>query len=354
MILAIETSCDEVSASLVDQNFCVQKHIIFSSSNLANKTGGVVPELAAREAANMMQSVIKKITKNIEWNHIKAIAVTNGPGLVGSLMTGIETAKTLAILFNKPLIPVFHIFGHMCANFLEQKNKITFPALVLTVSGGHNDIYVWENALEYKRIGTTLDDAAGECFDKCARMLGLGYPGGPLLSKKAESGKKRDDIILPRPLKHTKNENLFNFSFSGLKTALLYKIQKIKIINKNNSENNSENKSDNLDEQTIADLCLEVETAICETLLHKLFLAQKIYKINTLMLSGGVSANKPLRAQFLHKATAIKCNAFIPVKFEYCTDNAAMIGAAAQIIWKNSTNKSFPVENVKIQMKQEI
>jgi len=344
MILAIETSCDEVSASIVDENFIVKKHIIFSSSDLASKTGGVVPELAAREAANMMQKVLQKITENLDWNEIKAIAVTNGPGLVGSLMTGIEAAKTLAILFKKPLIPVFHIFGHMCANFLEQKNKINFPALVLTVSGGHNDIYLWESELKYKKIGTTLDDAAGECFDKCARMLGLGYPGGPLLSKKAEQGKKQENITLPRPLKHAKNENILNFSFSGLKTALLYKIQKIK-----SEENISD--SEHLPEQTIADLCLEVETAICETLIHKLFLAQKKYSLKTVMLSGGVSANKPLRKQFLEHAKQKNCTAFIPVKFEYCTDNAAMIGAAAQIIWNNSSDKTFPVENVKIQMK---
>jgi len=180
MILSIETSCDEVSASIVDRDYNVHKHVIFSSSDLANKTGGVVPELAAREAANMMQDVLMKTTKYLDWNSIKAIAVTNGPGLVGSLMTGIEAAKTLATLFKKPLIPVSHIFGHICSNFLDREKKMTFPALVLTVSGGHNDIYFWESTMVYEKIGTTLDDAAGECFDKCARMLGLGYPGGPL------------------------------------------------------------------------------------------------------------------------------------------------------------------------------
>ncbi len=343
MILAIETSCDEVSASLVDTQFHVHKHIIFSSSELANQTGGVVPEIAAREGAKMIQNVITQITKNIDWDTIKAIAVTNGPGLVGSLMIGIETAKTLALLFKKPLIPVFHIFGHMCANFLEQKNKVQFPALILTISGGHNDLYLWESPLQYKKIGTTLDDAAGECFDKCARMLGLGYPGGPALSQKAQKGKKQNDITLPRPLKNAKDNNLFNFSFSGLKTALLYKIQNIKTLEH----------TEILSDQTIADLCLEVETAICDTLLHKLFTAQKKYSISTLMLSGGVSANKPLREQFLQEAKKRKCTALIPVHFEYCTDNAAMIGAAAQLIWQHSTDKTFPIENVQIQMKQQ-
>ncbi len=338
MILAIETSCDEVSASLVTKDFHVKKHIIFSSSELANKTGGVVPELAARESANMMQSVLQKITQSLDWDSVKAIAVTNGPGLVGSLMTGIETAKTLAILFNKPLIPVYHIFGHMCANFIDQKEEISFPALVLTVSGGHNDIYLWNSAVDYKKIGTTLDDAAGECFDKCARMLGLGYPGGPLLSKIAEKGDTNHSFTLPRPLLHAKNENMLNFSFSGLKTALLYTIQKIK------------NTNTELDQHTIANLAKEVENAICETLLHKLFLAQKKYNIRTLMLSGGVSANKPLRSQFLEKAKKQKCNAFIPTKIEYCTDNAAMIGAAAHLIWNASDDKLFPPEAVKIQM----
>jgi len=215
---------------------------------------------------------------------------------------------------------------------------MTFPALVLTVSGGHNDIYFWESPMIYKKIGTTLDDAAGECFDKCARMLGLGYPGGPLLSKIAEKGVKRDDIILPRPLKHAKDENIFNFSFSGLKTALLYKIENFK-------------KEGPLSSQTISDLAYEVENSICETLLHKLFLAQKKYRTETVMLCGGVSANNPLRKQFLEKAHTVGCDAFIPVKSEYCTDNAAMIGAAAQLIWRNSYNEKFLVEDVKIQMK---
>lgn len=333
MILAIETSCDEVSASIVESNFTVKKHIIFSSSDLANKTGGVVPELAAREAANMMQKVLQKITENIDWSEIKAIAVTNGPGLVGSLMTGIEAAKTLAILFKKPLIPVFHIFGHMCANFLEQPNKINFPALVLTVSGGHNDIYLWESALRYKKIGTTLDDAAGECFDKCARMLGLSYPGGPNLSKLAETGDDKK-FSFPLPMIHKKNHD---FSFSGLKTSLLYTLRDLGGL-------------ENISQQERADLAAGIQTAICETLLKKFFRAAKKYNVQEVHLTGGVSANTQLRKNFVQEAQRQQYIAKIPKKIIYSTDNAAMIAAAGLMIWKNTEEKKFPFEEVSLQM----
>lgn len=335
MICAIETSCDEVSVSLVDENFMVIKNIIYSSSAKANETGGVVPEIAAREAAQMMTNVLKEATENINLDDITAIAVTNGPGLVGSLLTGIESAKALALIYNKPLIPVFHIFGHMCANLLDRSENFIFPCIVLTVSGGHNDIYIWESELEYTRVGKTIDDAAGECFDKCARMLGLGYPGGPLLSKKAEKGDGKR-FNFPRPLQHAKNENIYNFSFSGLKTALLYKIKDLGGI-------------ENCDEQTIADLAASIETAICESLLHKLFLVQKRYEISHVALTGGVSANTPLRKQFIKISKEKKLEYSIPEKIIYSTDNAAMIGAAAQVLWRNKKEgESFDFRDVRV------
>lgn len=344
MILAIETSCDEVSASLVDKNFRVWKNIIYSSSAKANETGGVVPEIAAREAAKMMTEVLQKVTENINWNTIDSIAVTTGPGLVGSLLTGIEAAKTLAMIYNKPLIPVFHIFGHICANLLEkdeQTRKNLFPCLVLTVSGGHNDIYIWKNELEYTKIGTTLDDAAGECFDKCARMLNLGYPGGPLLSLCAENGIEKNAKIynFPRPLHNAKGDNIYNFSFSGLKTSLLYKIKDLGGI-------------ENCSSQIIADLALGIETAICDSLLQKLFLAQKKYVCRSIALTGGVSANKPLRKKFCEQAQQQNITASLPKEIIFCTDNAAMIGAAAQLIWKNkSDTETFDFRTVGIQRK---
>lgn len=324
MILAIETSCDEVSASLVDEKFSVVDQVIYSSSKKANETGGVVPEIAAREGALMITSVLDEITENIDWNDITAIAVTNGPGLVGSLLIGIEAAKTLAMIHNKPLIPVFHIFGHMCANLLDKKEEFSFPCLVLTVSGGHNDMYIWKSPLEYEKIGRTIDDAAGECFDKCARMLGLGYPGGPLLSRAAQNG-DGNAFDFPRPLQHAKNENMYNFSFSGLKTALLYTIKERGGIA-------------NADQQTISDLAASVETAICESLLHKLFLAQKKYNISHVALTGGVSANTPLRKKFQDMVSAKNLSGSLPTKIVYSTDNAAMIGAAAQVLWKNKAD----------------
>lgn len=320
MILSLETSCDEVSAALVDSDFLVKKNIIFSSAAKANETGGVVPELAAREAANMIEEVLEVTLSGMDWNDIKAVAVTTEPGLMGSLLTGIESAKTISWIQKKPLLSVHHIFGHICANLLcSQKNLYRglpkFPALVLTVSGGHNDIYCWKSPLEYKRIGHTLDDAAGECFDKCARMLGLGYPGGPHLSKCAVNG-SAERFSFPRPLKHSGD---FNFSFSGLKTALLYKLQDL-------------GGEENIDDQTRADLAAGIESAIVEVLLHKLMKAQEKYSAKELHITGGVSANRLLRKHFEEQSIEKNLAYRIPEKMEYCTDNGAMIGAAAQLI----------------------
>lgn len=332
MILAIETSCDEVSLALVDSNFKVHKNLIFSSLEKAKKTGGVVPEIAAREASKMIIKVLNEIKNDLIWDKIKAIAVTNNPGLVGSLMVGIEAAKTLAMIFNKPLIPVFHIFGHMSSIFLDKpKSEIQFPILVLTASGGHNDLYIWKSPLDYECIGKTIDDASGECFDKCARMLDLGYPGGPVLSKKAEKGNSLA-FDFPRPMK---NQNILNFSFSGLKTSLLYKIKDLGGIK-------------SISENIVSDLSASIEFAICDALLSKLFLAQKKTGIKNLAITGGVSANKLLRKMFLEKTEKLNLNAFLSKKLEYCTDNGAMIGSAAELIWQNTKEKEFDFEKISV------
>lgn len=351
MILGIETSCDEIAAALVDENFQVHKNIIFSSCELAKKTGGVVPEIAARDAAEKITQVLKEATQDLNWSEISAIAVTNGPGLTGPLMTGIEAAKTLAYLKKKPLIPVFHIFGHMSANFLDRKksenSEVKFPNIVLTVSGGHNDLYLWKSPLEYEKLGGTIDDAAGECFDKCARMLGLPYPGGPNLSKCAEEGdvKKYD---FPRPLctknyNSSDNKNRFNFSFSGLKTSLFYTLRDIENI-----------------ETEKFDLAASVQNAIVDTLLKKLFWAVDEYNVEQVHLTGGVSANTLLKQKFLEKCTQHTILGLFPEKIIYSTDNAAMIAAAGQLILKHKKTPEnfediqdmFKISDVELNLKK--
>ena len=345
MILGIETSCDEIAAAIVDRKFQVQKNIIFSSCELAKETGGVVPEIAARDAAEKITQVLKEATEDVDWSRISAIAVTNGPGLSGPLMTGIEAAKTLAFLKNKPLIPVFHIFGHMSANFLKRgKKKILFPNIVLTVSGGHNDLYLWKSPLEYEKLGGTIDDAAGECFDKCARMLGLPYPGGPHLSQCAETGKtKKYTFPLPLCTKNyntSENKNRFNFSFSGLKTSLFYTIRDIET-----SENKQKEKHL---EQEKNDLAAGVQNAIVETLLKKLFWAVDEYQVKQVHLTGGVSANTLLKKKFLEKCQQKNISGIFPEKIIYSTDNAAMIGAAGQLIFQHqkTSENSEDIKNM--------
>lgn len=321
MILAIETSCDEVSGALVSEGFKVHKNVIYSSSQKANETGGVVPELAARSAGEMIEYMLTEVIHTQDWDTIKAIAVTTQPGLKGSLLTGIEAGKTLAWIQQKPFIPVHHVFGHMCANIIwsdphKKRTLPKFPVLVLTVSGGHNDIYLWKNPMEYEKIGTTKDDAGGECFDKCARMLGLGYPGGPALSLLAEKG--RSGVYpLPRPLIKRSD---YDFSFSGLKTAVLYCINDLKASKK-------------YTDQARADIACEIEHAIGEVLLSKLFSAQEHFGINELHITGGVSANQFLRTEFKKRCTQKQILFRIPEKIEYCTDNGAMIGGAGQILF---------------------
>ena len=346
MILGIETSCDEIAAALVDKNFSVHENIIFSSCDLAKATGGVVPEIAARDASEKITTVLKEATKNLDWEKISAIAVTKGPGLSGPLMTGIEAAKTLAFLKNKPLIPVFHIFGHMSANFLERNTKeICFPNIVLTVSGGHNDLYLWKSPTEYEKLGGTIDDAAGECFDKCARMLGLPYPGGPNLSRFAEKGDPQK-YEFPRPLctknyNTPENKNQFNFSFSGLKTALFYKLR--------------EEEKHHRGEQEFPHLAAGVQNAIVDTLLKKLLWAVQKYGVEQVHLTGGVSANTLLKEKFTHFCQKQNISGKFPEKIIYSTDNAAMIAAAGQLILQHKKtpediNKSFIFSDVQMDL----
>ncbi len=335
-ILALETSCDEISASIVDEEFCVYSHIIFSSVDLAKKTGGVVPEVAARDAEKKMVSVIEKAMEGFSWDDISAIAVTNGPGLIGSLLVGIEAEKTIAVLHQKPLIPVHHIFGHVCANLLSShpekpKQKPKFPSIVLTVSGGHNDVLLWKDWDDIQILGSTIDDAAGECFDKCARMLGLEYPGGPALSRVAEMGIP-GKIHFPRPMIHSGD---YQFSFSGLKTSLLYFLRDF---------------PKELTPADTANIAWGIQDAIIETLVLKSFIAVERYKIQEVHISGGVSANTLLRKRFQEECEKRGIAFRFPKNIVFCTDNAAMIGAAGQVMFQNRPQKKWNIENVQLNM----
>lgn len=312
LILGIETSCDETSVSLIENGRKVLSCEIASSIPLHQVTKGVVPEVAARAQSEYMIPVIESAYKKagVQWEDIDLIAVTQSPGLIGSLLVGISTANILSLLHNIPVVGVPHIWGHMYANLLDNNEPIQFPALVLTVSGGHNDLYLWKAHGKFTKLGETLDDAAGEAFDKCGRLLDLSYPAGPEVSALAKLGDPHT-YPFPHPMAQSKD---YNFSFSGLKTAFLYTLQKIeKPVNK----------------KTKADLAASLQDAICQTLWKKAKKAIKEFKIKEVHLSGGVSANSHLRKLFTENTNKEDIVLRYPENILYCTDNAAMIASCA-------------------------
>jgi len=316
-ILGIESSCDETAASIIkgkDRSVKVLSNIVSSQIDIHKKYGGVIPEIAAREHVldilPVIDSALKKagINKNNISKELNAIAVASGPGLVSSLMIGIETAKTLSYVFDIPLISINHIEGHIYANFIDSEN-IQFPAIVLTVSGGHTMLILMKDFNSFETLGETRDDAAGEAFDKAAQLMDIGYPGGPIISELAETAKKDNTINLPRPMIDSPN---FEFSFSGLKTALLYELQKDK---------NYKNR--------LPEYCHEFQQSIIDVLIKKTIKAATKYSAKSVLLAGGVSANKELRLQ-LEKNLKEKLphTTFFKPKLSYTTDNAAMIASA--------------------------
>ncbi|MEA2104862.1 MAG: tRNA (adenosine(37)-N6)-threonylcarbamoyltransferase complex transferase subunit TsaD [Candidatus Cloacimonadota bacterium] len=309
LILAIETSCDDTSAAIVDTDFQILSNII-SSQSIHEKFGGIVPELASREhikgVVYVVDLALKKAGKNLE--QIDAIAVSVNPGLIGSLLVGVSFAKGLAFSLVKPLIAINHIMGHVFANFLENPN-IQFPFLSLVVSGGHTELVKFDSPTEFEVLGRTVDDAAGEAFDKIGKLLGFPYPGGPAIDKLAKKGNK-NAIDFPLPMINKPN---FNFSFSGLKTsASLY-------MKKNNIKANS---------NSIQDFCASYQNAIVEVLFRKTMNAVKKYSLKNILLSGGVAANSALRDKFRKSSASENIKIYFPSPL-LCTDNAAMIGAAA-------------------------
>ncbi|MFH0820491.1 MAG: tRNA (adenosine(37)-N6)-threonylcarbamoyltransferase complex transferase subunit TsaD [Candidatus Peregrinibacteria bacterium] len=325
LIFGIETSCDETAAAVVRNGTHVLSNVIASSVDLHQVTGGVVPEVAAREHLRQISPVVDKALRDagVDWSKIDAIAVTFAPGLIGSLLVGFNTAQTLAYLYKKPFIPIHHIAGHIYANFLERKEKIVFPILVLTVSGGHNELILMKGHHQFKILGETLDDAAGEAFDKIARLLGLGYPGGSAIAKLAEKGNPK---AFDFPRAHLNSKNQFNFSFSGLKTAVARMVKELchSRVGGNLNPDSHFRGNDNV----LADLCASFQEAVVEALADKLIAASKKFKVKEVHLAGGVSANTRLR-QLVRERLPKNMPLVTPQKLIYCTDNAAMIAGAA-------------------------
>lgn len=306
-IFAIESSCDETSASII-KNGCIEISTVISTQISTHKEyGGVVPEIASRLHINNITLVLEETLKkaNMKMEDMDAIAVTYGPGLIGSLLVGVEAAKALSMIYNKPLIPVHHIAGHIYANNLVK--PLQFPLIALVVSGGHTELIYMKEHYSFERIGGTLDDAIGEAYDKVARVIGVPYPGGPLVDKLAHEGV--DSYNLPMPL----DDDSYNFSFSGIKSAVM------------NLVNNERQRGNEIVKEN---LCCSFQNRAVGIIVKKTMRALDNYGVNNLIVAGGVSANKGLREVFKVECEKNGIDLTIP-EIKYCTDNAAMIGAAA-------------------------
>jgi len=318
-ILAIESSCDETACAIVRGGREVLANIVASQADLHAQFGGVVPEVAARSHIEVMIPVVEEAlaAAGLGWSDIDAIAVTRGPGLVGSLLIGALTAEVLAVEKQRPLIGVNHILAHAFASFLTEDSQPAFPMLALVASGGDSRIMLFQSDLSFETLGATRDDAAGEAFDKVAKLLGLPYPGGPNISRVAESG---NDTAFTLPKAKLGPDSL-DFSFSGLKTAVLRQVQEL-IGDKPGLANLK--KSYDLPANVVADIAASFERTVAETLSEKLLRAYNTHSPASVVIGGGVAANRRLRAAVL---AAIPEAHIIPA--QYCGDNAAMIGALA-------------------------
>ena len=305
-ILAIESSCDDTSAAVIQDGVVLSN--LIATQKVHEQYGGVVPEMASRAHMQKIVPVVDVALKNagVDKKDIHAVAFTQAPGLIGSLLVGACFAKSFAQALDVPLIDVHHMQAHVLAHFIEGP-KPEFPFLCLTVSGGHTQIVLCRSHLDMEVLGETIDDAAGEAFDKVAKMLGLPYPGGPMVDKLAKEGNPTKFIF---PLSDMKD---YDFSFSGLKTAVLYFLQ------------NEKKKDPDFVANNLNDICASVQHTIITMLLKKLKKAAKELKINHVGIAGGVSANSGLRAALTETGAQLGWQVYIP-KFEYCTDNAAMIG----------------------------
>ena len=325
-ILAIETSCDDTAVAVLEgeaKKLKILSNLVSSQVKLHAQYGGVYPFLAKREHQKNLPLVFTKAMKKAGNPKIDAIAITSGPGLEPCLWQGINFANDLAQKLKAPLFPVDHVEAHILANFIDRgPTSIKFPAVGLVVSGGHTQLILMKKFLDYKILGETRDDAAGECFDKVARILGLGYPGGPAIAKLARNDGGRTSINLPRPM--IKQQN-YDFSFSGLKTAVLYEFRK---------QTPQTQKS----KQYLEALCAEVQQAIIDVLISKTRKAVDDYGAKTVVLGGGVTANDELRKQFKKEF-----NVLMPEK-KFCTDNAVMTAITAYFHLKNGEKPQGEIE----------
>jgi N6-L-threonylcarbamoyladenine synthase len=329
LILGIESSCDETGVALLEikgDKFRVLANLVSSQVNIFKKYGGVIPEIAARKHLDNLLPLLEQglYEAKVGMEDIDAIGVVYGPGLITSLIVGIETAKTLSLVWQKPLIPVDHMKAHILANLIEGESgnlvKIKYPAICLVVSGGHTMLVYMKDENNFKTIGQTRDDAVGEAFDKVAKILGLGYPGGPIISEKAVNADK-EFFKLPRPMI---NSGDLDFSFSGLKTAVknIWEQELFK------------------DKENVRKMCAAFEQACIDVLVKKTIRAAKEYKAKSILLGGGVAANKELRKQLAEK---IELNLpgvkFFQPELSMTTDNALMVAIAAYFEYKNNTEK---------------
>jgi len=335
-ILGIESSCDETSASIIDidpERVDVLCNVISSQMGIHKEYGGVVPEVAARNHATNILPVVRKALESTsagDGSDLDLIAVTSGPGLMTSLLIGVQSAETLGFILNKPVVGVNHLEGHVLSPLLEHASypiqEDLFPLIVMTVSGGHTQIVLMRGLGSYEQLGTTIDDAAGEAFDKVAKMMGLGYPGGPQIDKLAVHGNPQA-FDFPRPMLQFDH---YQFSFSGLKTAVKYTIRDLggeKVLT---------------DEQK-ADIAASFQRAVVDVLVKKTMRAVKSYGAHTLFVAGGVAANRELRGRFEYEIKQQAQARLVLVDRKYTGDNAAMIALAGYFQWQGNKKQEVPV-----------
>lgn len=342
IILGIDTSFDDTSVAIVRDGTIILSNEVISQKNIHEKTGGVVPEIAARTHTDRIIPALKVAleTAKISYDDIDAIAITSGPGLVGSLLVGTSVASVLGMFLDKPIYEINHIWGHLYANFLERELPVdeTFPIIVLTVAGGHSDIVIMKDRFDFEIVGSTHDDASGEAFDKCARILGIAdYMGGPELSKLATLGKPRKEFQFTRPISneneghyvdgfYRKKEANINFSFSGLKTQVRNLVETLE-------------KEGVLSTEDRQDLAYEFQECVCDTLVSKLLYAISKYDPKIVFVTGGVSANPRLREILTEKLS--DRHFYFPKSSKLCTDNAAMIAGACFFLKDHLTPVDF-------------
>lgn len=312
LILGIETSCDETSVALVRDGKEILSNLILSQLDVHSDFGGVVPELACRRHLEVINPLLEQAMQEakVSWKDIDAVAVTRGPGLVGAVLIGVAAAKALALSLDIPLIGVNHLEAHIYSNYL-QEGEMPFPAVALLVSGGHTSLVYLKNHGEYEIIGETRDDAAGEAFDKVARMLDLGYPGGPIIDRLSNEG-NRQAVVFPRAMMEKKDN--FDFSFSGLKTAVVYYL-----------------KSEESKSQDKANIAAGFQEAAVDVLVTKTLRAAKKYGVSHVLLAGGVARNSRLRNELKRRARSQKLTFHIPSPV-LCTDNAAMVATVGHFM----------------------